>query len=280
MTQYFTVPFPFLQPSDIHVCAIDHETRRKGTEIPIIGFMGGGVAQVMPQNVPAQGQSFMIYRETPRDAPLIDFSNGQILTAEELDEAFLQNLYICEEILDELGWQSNEISLLWTAYNTLNASHQSLAALVSQLRTKLEATTETANRAFNIASDIRCWLKPWFDNFLPAISRFINIDVLDGGNAGTINEIYCIIDGNIDPDEYETATIYDGGSSADYKGYAWTPEAIKLMYAYDYAEIALANAKKALPIACRALKAAKYLHNHEPFILDAGGVLEMMEFIQ
>ena len=80
--------------------------------------------------------------------------------------------------------------------------------------------------------------------------------------------------------DYDEAIIYDGRDSKEYRGYAWTPEAIKLMYAYDYAEIALAAAKKALPIACRALKAAKYLHNHEPFILDAGGVLEMMEFIE
>lgn len=274
--QNYNVPFPYLDFDDIHIYAIDSDTRTRTEEIAVAEWVTG--SRIRPASVPPSGQKFMIERVTPRDAALVDYSNGAVIEADDLDLGVLQNLYICEELIDELEWTGNEVSLLWNAYNTLRSQHFILVDAVNELRTQLEQTTVTANRAFNIACDNRAWLIPWIDKFLPFIHHYINIVVLDGGNAGTVDEIKCIVEGNVEVD-YDEAIIYDGRDSKEYRGYAWTPEAIKLMYAYDYAEIALANAKKALPIACRALKAAKYLHNHEPFILDAGGVLEMMEFI-
>ena len=238
VTQNFSVPFPFIDKSHVHVCAIDPETRKKGTEYPIYEWIDTSTPKIKPINV------LMIYRETPRDTPLVDFTNSQILVAEDLDLAVLQNLYICEEILDELGWQSNEIDLLWTAYNSLNTSHQALSEAVSALRTKLEETYDIAVRGFTIAQDACTWLKMWYEQFMPAISMFINTTIVDGGTVGIVDEIYCIVDGDIDPDEYDEAIIYDGSATADYH-FAWTPEAIKLINAYDISEAAYNKAKQA-----------------------------------
>lgn len=186
----------------------------------------------------------MIERVTPRDLPLVDYEDGSVIEAADLDLGVLQNLYICEEILDELGWQSNEINLLWTAYNSLNTSHQALSEAVSTLRTKLEETYDIAVRGFTIAQDACTWLKMWYEQFMPAISMFINTTIVDGGTVSVVDEIYCIVDGDIDPDEYDEVIIYDGGTTADYH-YAWTPEAIKLINAHDIAETAYNKAKRA-----------------------------------
>lgn len=220
----------------------------------------------------------MIERVTPRDLPLVDYEDGSVIEAADLNLGVLQNLYICEEILDELGWQSNEIDLLWTAYNNLNTSHQALSEAVSALRTKLEETYDIAVRGFTIAQDACIWLKMWYEQFMPAISMFINTTIVDGGTVGIVDEIYCIVDGYIDPDEYDEAIIYDGGTTADYH-FAWTPEAIKLMDAYDLAEKALSTAKKAQSTVQRAYDMAVLVYNSDPFIIDGGGVDEMMEFL-
>ena len=278
VTQNFSVPFPFIDKSHVHVCAIDPETRKKGTEYSIYEWIDTSTPKIKLVDVPMGGQTLMIYRETPRNTPLVDFTNSQILVAEDLDLAVLQNLYICEEILDELGWQSNEIDLLWIAYNSLNASHQALSEAVSALRTKLEETYDIAVRGFTIAQDACTWLRMWYDRFMPAISMFINSTIVDGGTVGIVDEIYCIVDGNIDPDEYAEALIYDGGFNTDYH-FAWTPEAVKLMNAYDLSEKALSMANKALPIAKRAYDMAALVYNSDPFIIDAGGVDEMVELI-
>ena len=228
----------------------------------------------------------MIERVTPRDLPLVDYEDGSVIEAADLDLGVLQNLYICEELIDELEWTENEVSLLWQAhaqltqyYQNLNTSHLALTQAVAELRTWLEETTEIANRGLNIALCVRSWLKPWYEQFLPAISLFINLTIVDGGNAGTIDEIYCIVDGNIDPDEYDDAIIYDGGTTEDYH-FAWTPEAIKLMNAYDLAEKATVTAKEAMRVTERAYAMAALVYSTDPYIIDAGGAKEMLEFIE
>ena len=263
VTQNFSVPFPFIDKSHVHVCAIDPETRKKGTEYPIYEWIDTSTPKIKPVNVPTRGQTLMIYRETPRNTPLVDFTNSQILVAEDLDLAVLQNLYICEEILDELEWTGNEVSLLWQAhvqlvqyYQILRADHDNLDAresnhytiltqAIASLRASLEETDALAHRADTKADDVKSWLCQWYKYFLPAIRNFINIVAFDGGNAATFTEINCIIDGEDSAVDFEAAVIYDGHFANDYEGYAWTPEAMKLMYAYDYSNIAYHNALKA-----------------------------------
>ena len=192
--QNYDVPFPYLDFDHIHIYAIDPDTRKRTTEYAIDQWVTG--SRIRPAAVPPSGQKFMIERVTPRDAALVDYSNGAVIEADDLDLGVLQNLYICEELIDELEWAGNEVSLLWNAYNTLRSQHFILVDAVNELRTQLEQTTVTANRAFNIACDNRAWLIPWIDKFLPFIHHYINIVVLDGGNAGTIDEIKCIVEGN------------------------------------------------------------------------------------
>ena len=255
--QNYSVPFPYLDFDDIHIFAIDPDTRKRTSEIAVSEWITGST--IKPASVPPSGQKFMIERVTPRDAALVDYSNGAVIEADDLDLGVLQNLYICEELIDELEWTGNEVSLLWAAhaqlvqyYEDLNTSHLALAQAVAELRAWLERTTNTANHALSLARSVNCWLRQWYERFLPALRQFINITILDGGTAGTIDEIHCIIDGNVD--DFDEAIIYDGRTSLDYEGYAWTEEAVKLMYAYDYAELALAKATKALAMAEQALQ--------------------------
>jgi hypothetical protein len=49
---------------------------------------------------PGDGVTVTIFRETPRSAPLVDFSNGSALLEADLDLASLQALYVAEEAYD------------------------------------------------------------------------------------------------------------------------------------------------------------------------------------
>ena len=259
--QNYNVPFPYLDFDHIHIYAIDPDTRKRSTEYAIDQWVTG--SRIRPAAVPPSGQKFMIERITPRDAALIDFADGAVIEAEDLDTSVLQNLYICEELIDELEWTGNEVSLLWQAhaqlvqyYQILRADHDNLDAresnhyiiltqAIASLRASLEETDALAHRADTKADDVKSWLCQWYKYFLPAIRNFINIVAFDGGNAATFTEINCIIDGEDSAVDFEAAIIYDGHFANDYEGYAWTPEAMKLMYAYDYSNLAYHNALKA-----------------------------------
>ena len=260
--QNYNVPFPYLDFDDIHIFAIDPDTRKRTTEIAVSEWITGST--IKPASVPPSGQKFMIERVTPRDAALVDYANGAVIEADDLDLGVLQNLYICEELIDELEWTGNEVSLLWAAHAQLTAYYEALrrdhdgldaretnhynllTAAIAELRTALEETDTTANAALNLGKYLKCWLHRWYEIFLPAIQEFIAINIIDGGTAATIDEITVIIDGGNDVDEidFETDIIYDGESCVPYT-YAWTPEALKLMHAYECSSIALAQARQA-----------------------------------
>lgn len=87
----FSAPFPFLDPSHVYV-SVD------GVDV---GFSWSGDAVLLDVAAPS-GSVVEIRRETPVEARLVDFTDGSVLTEADLDLALLQQLYIAQEVVDQV----------------------------------------------------------------------------------------------------------------------------------------------------------------------------------
>lgn len=285
VVQNYNVPFPYLDFDHIHIYAIDPDTRKRTTEYAIAQWVTG--SRIRPLNVPPLGQKFMIERVTPRDAALVDYANGAVIEAEDLDLGVLQNLYICEELIDELEWTGNEVSLLWTAYSQLKAYYESFRAENAfehtQLNNKIENYYTTLNNAiaslratledindqiqcvytcaqntYIIAHTIQNWLHRWYDEFLPYLHKLLYVTCVDGKGA-TVFEEDCriIMDGCYSRVNFSKSLIYDGMHADSSEWFSWTPEALELMKSYQMSSIAMAQSENALHCSDIAMQTAR-----------------------
>jgi Phage T7 tail fibre protein len=73
------------------------------TDIPVTDGMFTGDFQLsVTPNVPA-GYTFVIYRDTPKDAPLVNFADGARVSEVSLDRIARQACHIAAEVLDGSG---------------------------------------------------------------------------------------------------------------------------------------------------------------------------------
>jgi len=217
----------------------------------------------------------MIERVTPRDLPLVDYEDGSVIEADDLDLGVLQNLYICEELLDELEWTGNEVSLLWNAYSQLKAYYESFRAENTfehaQLNSKIETYYTTLNNAiaslratledindqiqcvytcaqntYIIAHTVQNWLHRWYDEFLPYLHKLLYVTCIDGQDATIFDEdCRIIMDGCYSRVDFNKSLVYDGMHADSSEWFSWTPEALELMKAYQLSSIALSQAESA-----------------------------------
>jgi hypothetical protein len=90
-TRTFTVPFPYI--SDSHV------TVRVNGAVQT-GVTWDNASTVRLTSAPPVGATVLVQRTTPKDAPLVDFTDGSLLTEAALDLASAQALYSIQEALD------------------------------------------------------------------------------------------------------------------------------------------------------------------------------------
>lgn len=292
----FNVPFPYI--SRTHVNASIPKFHSEDTPPQISAWLSDGSVKL--SYAPARDVNVKIYRITPRDRPLVDYADSAVLESSDLNLGVLQNLYICEEILDELAWHGEAIDTLREAYNqlrsfyeTLHASHirlsDKLETWIASFRSVLQQCREYSSSARQSAHSLRCWLTNWYRHMLPAIRNFMYISCLDGQNAGamknqqpgltvtgnteelftplngaaTITKGIVIGSGNAGLEDLDICNgltvvqiidsqhlhissrdqlIFDGRQSDNSEWYAWSSDALKLMRAYEYSDIALKTA--------------------------------------
>lgn len=87
----YVIPFPFILTS--HVFATVN-----GNPATVDFINGQNLFFDTP--VVQAGDTIVLYRETFRTTPLVDFEEGGPILADDLDRGFLQMLYIAQEILD------------------------------------------------------------------------------------------------------------------------------------------------------------------------------------
>ena len=121
-------------------------------EVPITAGMWTGPNQItLPAPVPV-GQYIVIYRDTPKGQPLVNFSTGAILNEPNLDLLAEQAVYIAAEMADRFDLLNDGSSLaIINSASALNTANTALAKSGTAIETA-DGATVTANAATGTAN--------------------------------------------------------------------------------------------------------------------------------
>lgn len=95
-TWNFTFSGGYILPEHVKAYYLDQD----GARVDVTGtLIGEFQLKVMPP-VPATATRFVIYRDTPKDLPLVDFEGGAQITERNLDRSTEQAVFCAAEVLD------------------------------------------------------------------------------------------------------------------------------------------------------------------------------------
>ena len=144
VTKSYAVPFGYLNRTDIYV-TVDGES----TEYT---WLSQGNIEL--STAPESGSLIKIYRDTPIDEPIVDYTDGSILPEEDLDLPIVQNMYVAQEIKDNANDAVETANAATeTADIALDTSDTAMGTANTALSTSNEALTKastaegTANEA-------------------------------------------------------------------------------------------------------------------------------------
>lgn len=95
----FNVSFPYISKAHVHACL--YRANAEDTPLTIVEWLSNGALRL--ETAPPKGADVKIYRGTPKDHPLVDFEDGNVILAEDLDLSVIQNLFITQEAYDYLS---------------------------------------------------------------------------------------------------------------------------------------------------------------------------------
>ncbi len=97
----FTFAFAYFDTSHVHVLV-------DGIDVDFVWLNAQTIQCV---TAPAAGTTVVVMRNTPKEEPPVDFTDGSILLERDLDTLVLYNLYISQEAIDQaqLGIQQNAL---------------------------------------------------------------------------------------------------------------------------------------------------------------------------
>lgn len=101
-TTNYTFSFPYIDQSHIKV-------RVNGVLTTLFTFLNSSALQMT--TAPASGAIIEIRRETPKDVPIVDFTDGSVLLERDLDLLVRYDLYLAQETQDSLESSIQEDSL-------------------------------------------------------------------------------------------------------------------------------------------------------------------------
>ena len=146
----------YIDPS--HVKAYWYDPVTAMTIPQTLTFVGPN--QVKTADVIPTGHFLVVYRDTPKDRPLVDYSEGAVMDEANLDKSNDQNVFIAAEMLDRFdavnATSSDAIERSVLAYNTANkALDNSREAQANAINATAEAHTASNNatNAVNTAND-------------------------------------------------------------------------------------------------------------------------------
>lgn len=103
-TRAYNITFPFTDPSTIYV-SVDGANA---------AFTWTGATQITIGYAPASGADVRIYRKTPVDNPAVVFTDTQVLTADDMNDAIGQVLHGIQEVITSDGEQNEDLDDLRT----------------------------------------------------------------------------------------------------------------------------------------------------------------------
>ena len=153
-TTTFSVPFSYILKS--HVKLFYGRDRLAGTQTSTLvdgtDFSWTSGTQVQITTAPASGVTLTIERQTPGDNQLVAWSDGSNLTAEALNNADLQNLYVVQEQTDSNSVGATKAIAAETAA-TASTTAADAATSSAATATSTAAASTTASNAATAAAN-------------------------------------------------------------------------------------------------------------------------------
>lgn len=142
-----------------HIKAYTRNALGVNTDLPA-GFtwIGPNTIEITPALAASKGTLF-VYRDTPKDVPIVDFTDGAIINEKNLDTMSQQSIFGAGEVIDRFA-DVNQVSILAlatanAAVVTADATTAVAAAAVTTAEaaeTKADAAVVTANSAQTAAA--------------------------------------------------------------------------------------------------------------------------------
>lgn len=165
-----------------HVKAYRYDPVSAQTFPQTLTFVGPN--QVTTSDPIPSDQFLVLYRDTPKDKPLVDYGEGAVMDEANLDKSNKQAVFIAAEMLDRFdainATSADAINRSVTAFNTANEaldlSHQALDASAASVSTansansKANTALSTANDAHDIATGIDSKAQSALDASAAAVS--------------------------------------------------------------------------------------------------------------
>lgn len=89
----------YILPEHVKAYYLDAEGARVEVTVTEDMLIGEFQLQVIPA-IPASATRFVIYRSTPKDVPLVDFTDGALVGEANLDRIARQAVFVAAEVLD------------------------------------------------------------------------------------------------------------------------------------------------------------------------------------
>jgi microcystin-dependent protein len=143
---------------------------------------------------PHFGASIVIRRETPSEQPIVDFSDGNARTGEDLDSAFRQSLYVAQEAFDQASLSPliNEDAYTVTQEAAVQANRAAASEAVavsskeSATASELSATSSAASAASSAVDSAASATQALSDRTLSEAAVVTTSDNLTNSNAAAL----------------------------------------------------------------------------------------------
>jgi tail fiber protein len=137
----FTFSGGYIYPEHVKAYYLDAAGERVNIAVTEDMLIGEFQLQIDTPPVPASATRFVIYRDTPKDLPLIDFEGGAIVSEANLDRSTKQAVFCAAEVLDGATVTGYGLDLLLGADEALQAGLDEVQDDVNNLDSQVEGVT-------------------------------------------------------------------------------------------------------------------------------------------
>lgn len=151
----------YIDKAHVKAYTTDSENNRTDLTITESNFVGDYQLSITPPV--AASDILTIYRDTPKDAPLVDFAEGSNLTEAALDTLARQAVFVAAEVNDELGLvvgPAFQATAQQIADNANAAQASAVAAAASAVEAEGAATTAAAAAAAGVLPAVLATIDP------------------------------------------------------------------------------------------------------------------------
>ncbi|QMV32539.1 tail fiber protein [Ralstonia phage Anchaing] len=176
-----------------HIKVYTYDTRTGHTETVAFSWLGPNTIQVLP--APPSYIHVVIYRDTPKSQPLVDFTTNASMTEKNLDLMARQAIFAAAEMVDRFdsinAGSSEAIERSLVALDTANsakaeaqaatATANAATATANTATSTAAAAVGTANNALSVAQGIDAKAQQALDNSLGATNIATNAQSIAQG---------------------------------------------------------------------------------------------------